>query len=144
MSQSPLRFFVLATALGLSVAAAEEAADVLETDPVTGLVIAGGWTQVRSNCTACHSARLITQQRGDEAFWTYTIRWMQAEQNLWELAEDVERAIVEYLAKHYPPRVLNPRRLPLTPELSPGPAGKHNPDATHPKGGASTERLPAG
>ena len=35
-------------------------------DPVTGLKMTGDWEIVRANCVACHSGKLITQQRGTE------------------------------------------------------------------------------
>lgn len=71
------------------------------TDPETGLRIAPGWEAVRAQCGVCHSHRLVTAQRGDAAFWTGLIRWMQATQNLWALPEPLEGEIVSYLATHY-------------------------------------------
>ena len=38
-------------------------------DPVTGFKMTGDWELVRSNCTACHSSKLITQQRGTAQQW---------------------------------------------------------------------------
>ena len=48
-----------------------------EIDPDSGLTIADGWETVRANCTACHSAKFITFQRGDRDTWESMIRWMQ-------------------------------------------------------------------
>ena len=80
------------------------AAQDAEVDGFTGLIIADGWEQVRANCIACHSPRLITQQRGSAAQWLSMIRWMQDKQNLWQFTPEVEAAIVNYLATNYPPQ----------------------------------------
>lgn len=81
-------------------------------DAASGLVMAEGWEQVRAHCGGCHSLDLVTQNRGDAAHWRHLIRWMQAQQNLWELGPD-EDLIVGYLAEHYAASALRPRRLPL-------------------------------
>ncbi len=80
------------------VAAAEPALD-----PLTGLIMAEHWEIVRANCTPCHSAKLITQQRGTAQQWLTMIRWMQAKQNLWQFDETTESRIIAYLADNYPP-----------------------------------------
>ena len=72
-----------------------------ELDSATGLVIAEDWELAVAHCGACHSYRLVAAQRGDEAFWRATIRWMQKTQNLWELPEDQERRLIAYLAANY-------------------------------------------
>ena len=74
----------------------------------TGLVYAEGFAIVRSQCTACHSAQLITQNRATRAGWLDMIRWMQATQGLWDLGEN-EKTIVDYLAKHYAPEEVGRR-----------------------------------
>ncbi|MGY8916006.1 MAG: monoheme cytochrome C [Flavobacteriales bacterium] len=68
----------------------------------TGFVEADGMQQVINNCTNCHSAKLVTQNRMSKEGWTATIRWMQKTQNLWDLGEN-EDVIVDYLAKNYGP-----------------------------------------
>ena len=87
-------------------------------DPVTGLKIATDWELVRANCVACHSARLITQQRGSAQQWLTVIRWMQARQNLWQFEPDTEARIIAYLATQYPPEA-NQRRAPIARDLMP-------------------------
>lgn len=89
-----------------------------ELDPLTGLRMQGDWELVRNNCIACHSAKLITQQRGTEAKWLSMIRWMQAKQNLWQFDPDTEARILTYLADNYPPDE-DRRRAALPPELMP-------------------------
>ena len=78
----------------------------------TGLVAGEGLNLVIANCTGCHSAQLITQNRATEEGWVRVIRWMQETQNLWELGEN-EEAIVDYLAKYYAPEKKG-RRAPLS------------------------------
>jgi len=69
----------------------------------TGLVAAEGFEIVRGTCTACHSAKLITQNRASREGWKQMIRWMQETQGLWNLGEQ-EPIILDYLAKHYAPK----------------------------------------
>lgn len=83
----------------------------------TGLIDAPGRTEVKRHCLACHSAKLITQNRASSEGWTQMIRWMQRTQGLWELGTD-ERTIVAYLAEHYGAQPSG-RRMPLPPELLP-------------------------
>ena len=87
-------------------------------DPVTGLRMTGDWEIVRANCTACHSAKLITQQRGSEQQWLTMIRWMQKKQNLWVFDPDTEKRIIGYLAEQYPPSDAQ-RRAAIPPDLMP-------------------------
>ncbi len=81
-----------------------------ELDALSGLKMAGDWELVRNNCIACHSGRLITQQRGSAEQWLDMIRWMQKKQNLWQFDADTESRIVAYLAEHYPPEDQRRRR----------------------------------
>ena len=55
-----------------------------------------------TNCTACHSAKLVTQNRATREGWANMIAWMQQTQNLWELG-DQEKIILDYLEKNYSP-----------------------------------------
>lgn len=85
------------------------------TDPETGLKIDTGFEVVKQTCTACHSARLITQSGKTRAGWLDSIRWMQQSQGLWPLG-DYEIPILDYLSANYgvPPSVA-PSRPPLMP-----------------------------
>ena len=69
----------------------------------TGLIAAEGLTEVVNNCTNCHSAKLVTQNRMNKERWVATIRWMQETQNLWNLGKN-EDIIVDYLVTNYPPK----------------------------------------
>ena len=71
-----------------------------EEDPATGFVIDQHWQLVASQCTVCHSARLVTQNRMNRGGWLATIKWMQSKHNLWSLEEN-ESPILDYLEKHY-------------------------------------------
>ena len=55
-----------------------------------------------ANCTSCHSAKLITQNRATREGWASMIDWMQATQGLWKFDEH-EPQILDYLAKYYSP-----------------------------------------
>ena len=82
------------------------------------LIEAPGVNLVRAHCSSCHSERLVTQNRGTRDDWLRTIRWMQETQNLWAIPPDAEKAILDYLATHYPPGRAA-RRPPLHPSLMP-------------------------
>lgn len=78
----------------------------------TGLVDADGLMLVVNNCTNCHSAKLVTQNRMSAERWNATIRWMQETQNLWDLGGNQE-LIVNYLVANYPP-IAKGRRMVLS------------------------------
>lgn len=76
----------------------------------TGLVDAEGLMTVVNNCTNCHSAKLVTQNRMNAERWNTTIKWMQETQNLWDLGGNQE-IIVNYLVTNYPPQVKGRRTI---------------------------------
>lgn len=67
----------------------------------TGLKEGVGLMETVNNCTNCHSAKLVTQNRMDAARWAATIDWMQETQNLWDLGKN-EDIIINYLVTNYP------------------------------------------
>ncbi len=69
----------------------------------TGLADAPGLQETVNNCTSCHSAKLVMQNRMSAERWHATIRWMQETQNLWPLGDN-EDIIVDYLVTNYPPK----------------------------------------
>lgn len=91
-------------------------ADSTKTDPETGLAVDDQLGLVKSQCTACHSGKLIVQSHFSREKWIERIRWMQRTQNLWDLGES-EPAILTYLVKHYGPvgQPFDGRREPLKP-----------------------------
>mgnify|MGYP000078778570 CR=1 FL=1 len=89
-----------------------------ETDPDTGLVMLPGWQSVASQCTGCHSAALVRQNRGTRAHWLSIIRWMQSTQGLWEFPPALESELLDYLSSAY--GASEPiRRANLHPDLLP-------------------------
>ncbi|RMG68538.1 MAG: hypothetical protein D6722_11650 [Bacteroidetes bacterium] len=93
-------------------APAPEVVDGIEV--ATGFIAEGDYQLVSTTCTACHSARLVLQNRATESGWREMIHWMQETQNLWDLGENEDK-IVAYLATHYGPEDQG-RRAPLTVE----------------------------
>ncbi len=74
----------------------------------TGLVYDEGFDVVRGTCTACHSAKLVTQNRATREGWKDMIVWMQETQGLWDLGSN-EPIILDYLTKHYAPEEIERR-----------------------------------
>jgi len=74
----------------------------------SGLQFDENFQLVRANCTACHSGKLIAQNRATREGWQQMIRWMQATQGLWDLGSK-EPAILDYLEKHYAPQEVGRR-----------------------------------
>lgn len=68
----------------------------------TGLLDGPGLDMVIRNCTGCHSAKLVTQNKATANGWRGTIQWMQETQGLWDLGEN-EEVIVNYLTTYYAP-----------------------------------------
>ncbi|MDO6561401.1 hypothetical protein [Paraglaciecola chathamensis] len=95
---------------------ASEPADKAQIDSASGLVIQPGFEMVRAHCTACHSAKLVTQNHMSRERWLSTIRWMQKTQNLWPLPQEDE--ILDYLSANYGERYMG-RRAPLPAHLMP-------------------------
>lgn len=111
MSRRLVLLGALLAAVRLSIAA--------ELDPKTGLALGPGFDVVSTQCTVCHSARLISQNRADRDGWLAMIRWMQETQGLWPLGKNEDR-VLDYLAANYGPVNVG-RRRPLPPELLPPP-----------------------
>jgi len=79
---------------------------VLDTEEPTldknGLVNAPGNNLVFSQCSGCHSLKLVTQNRATREGWKSMIVWMQQTQNLWDLGDNEDK-ILDYLSTHYAP-----------------------------------------
>lgn len=74
----------------------------------SGLVYADNFDIIRANCTACHSGKLVAQNRATREGWEQMIRWMQQTQGLWDLGKN-EPIILDYLAKYYAPKEVGRR-----------------------------------
>ncbi|PHN05150.1 hypothetical protein CRP01_17965 [Flavilitoribacter nigricans DSM 23189 = NBRC 102662] len=68
----------------------------------SGLIVAEGFETVRAQCTACHSGKLVAQNRATRTGWKEMITWMQNTQGLWPLGDN-EPIILDYLATNYGP-----------------------------------------
>jgi len=90
-------------------------------DPGSGLVLDERTPLVIANCTVCHSAKLVIQNRGTRSDWEQRVRSMQKDHSLWALEASVQDAILDYLSEHYAPDPLtrSVRRLPLRAHLLP-------------------------
>lgn len=82
-------------------------------DAETGLIVDQGFAAVKAECTVCHSAKLITQNKATRQGWLETIRWMQNTQGLRQLSAETEQEILAYLAKNYPPEQKRRRANPV-------------------------------
>lgn len=113
-----LKKYVLTAVLGIFVLAAcvnsdsgkkeeenqitgEEVVDGI--DVMTGFVAEGDYRIVKANCLACHSSKLILQNRATREGWEEMIRWMQETQKLHDLGP-MEDKILDYLASYYAPK----------------------------------------
>ncbi len=99
-------------------------AHAAETDPASGLIIAEGWETVRNNCTACHSAKLVTQNSGSRQHWLSLIRWMQDKQGLWPFDPKTETVILDYLRSEYGAKAETRRPALLAEQLPDNPLRK--------------------
>ncbi|GAB3332158.1 hypothetical protein GCM10027299_38400 [Larkinella ripae] len=104
----------LSPATSRSMAQVVVATDSLKLDANTGLVVDERLTLVVAQCTACHSSKLILQNRFTRDGWKEKIRWMQRTQKLWDLGE-TEPVVLDYLVKYYGPeqKSFDGRRKPL-------------------------------
>ncbi|MEM6316700.1 MAG: hypothetical protein AAF960_03465 [Bacteroidota bacterium] len=74
----------------------------------SGLIYGDHFDLVRAHCTACHSGKLVAQNRATREGWQQMIRWMQETQGLWELGAN-EPKILDYLAANYGPEEVGRR-----------------------------------
>ena len=70
-------------------------------DPVTGLIRDKGLSDIKENCTICHTGRFIVVNGGDRNFWAHKIKTMHDAYGLWELTDSQKKRIVDYLSKNY-------------------------------------------
>lgn len=63
-----------------------------------------GRDEVEGLCSACHSIRMVTQQRLSRARWDELLDWMVAEQGMPELDAETREKVLDYLADHLSPK----------------------------------------
>lgn len=74
-------------------------------DDLDGLPAGPGQEETYYTCSACHSIRLVTQQRLSRSRWDHLLDWMVAEQGMAELMADERALILDYLATQLNPNV---------------------------------------
>ncbi|MFN3076150.1 MAG: c-type cytochrome [Alphaproteobacteria bacterium] len=66
-----------------------------------GLPEGDGRRDVFYTCQACHSLKLVQQQRLDRRAWTGVLAWMVSEKRMPEPTPEVGERLVDYLSTHY-------------------------------------------
>ena len=79
-----------ALAFGAAAAAAQDA-----------LPDGAGREEVEIYCAACHSLKIVVQQRLSRDAWDETLVWMVEEQAMDPLLEDERKLVLDYLATHF-------------------------------------------
>ncbi len=54
-------------------------------------------------CAACHSLRIVLQQRLSRDVWDEVLSWMKEEQSMPELEPELRELILDYLSTHFSP-----------------------------------------
>ena len=81
-----------------------------------------GRAAVETNCTKCHSGKLVAAQAMTRERWDQTITKMQTTNGLWDLEPPLRKEILDYLETYFSPKALNgmdelgPRRVTPLPE----------------------------
>lgn len=107
ISSAPRVLGVLTAAVMLLLAAATtSAAQQQDEDEYLGLPDDEGREEVVAYCGACHSLRLVVQQRLPRYRWEELMVWMTEKQGMPKLPADEEKLVIDYLAEHLgpPPR----------------------------------------
>lgn len=60
-----------------------------------------GREEVEIYCAACHSLKLVVQQRLSRDAWDETLVWMVEEQAMDPLSQDERKLVLDYLATHF-------------------------------------------
>jgi hypothetical protein len=64
-----------------------------------------GRLEVFVECSRCHSMQIVNQQGLPRSAWEKLMVWMVEEQGMTAMQEDKEMLVVDYLSKHYAPKV---------------------------------------
>ena len=60
-----------------------------------------GREEVEIYCAACHSLKIVVQQRLSRDAWDETLVWMVEEQAMDPLSRDERKLVLDYLATHF-------------------------------------------
>ena len=91
---------LLLISLTLTILAAET-----KTDSTTGLIIDEGMSDIKENCTVCHTGRFVVVNGGNRNFWKKKIYIMQNAYGLWEINRQQKERMIKYLSKNYSKKV---------------------------------------
>ncbi len=69
-------------------------------DDFEGLPLGEGVEDVYYTCQACHSLKLVLQQRLNRSRWDYTLNYMVEEQGMPELEAAERERILSYLSQY--------------------------------------------
>lgn len=70
-------------------------------DEYGGLPVSEGVDITYYMCGACHSIRLVTQQRITRARWGYLLDWMVEKQGMAPLPPEDRAVVLDYLSRHF-------------------------------------------
>jgi hypothetical protein len=91
--------------LALAASAGLAPATLAQEDQLDGLPPGPGQEETYYACNACHSIRLVTQQRLSRERWDELLDWMVEKQGMPPLPEEDRTLVLGYLAEHFNPEV---------------------------------------
>lgn len=78
--------------------------DIETSDELGGLPVSEGVDLTYYMCGACHSIRLVTQQRVTPERWDYLLDWMVEKQGMAPLPPEDRTVVLDYLIRHFSSR----------------------------------------
>jgi hypothetical protein len=102
-----VRACLLATSLSLAAAVQAQAPPAFAppTEQPESLPEGPGREETFYACTACHNFKLVAAQGLTRSQWDDSLNWMTTRHNMAEIRGADRELILDYLAKHYPPKV---------------------------------------
>lgn len=92
-------------ALGLALSAQAQApAFIPQDERLEDLPPSSGREETFGLCSACHGFKLVSNQGMTRAQWDETLTWMTERHNMPDVQGAERDVILDYLARHYPPR----------------------------------------
>lgn len=71
---------------------------------IEDLPVGAGRDETFGMCTACHGYRLVSNQGMSREKWDETLNWMTERHNMPDIQSPERDLILDYLAKHHPPK----------------------------------------